>query len=275
MVQYDSKVELIVLMTLKDLGEASIAELSARLKEQRDIDLSVKVLTRYVRRWKKRKVIAANMIGKTWVYSLRDIPWWPEAQMIHIVKPDISDVEAKDWLDNYYEELKNRGYISKREPDIKDYVSFEVTFETIDPIAGGWQTVEENLLGFPVRPNGEYYIPRNWLKGYHRWNVRLLNVNESFARDRMAYSTGEFIEQPKLTRQTRIGKNGPCTYETIPAGTQFTFTIRIPTQGSNIKGKEQLIQLYHLCEIAPLKAFGAYASAFGGRVKLANLQPIK
>lgn len=266
------KTELMVLMAIKDKGELTQEELLAYLKEKWTVEATPAELYRYLRRWRKLKVIVANLLNdEHWVYSLRDIPWYPEAQMIHVVKPDVSKSSAKEFLENYEQELKKRSYIGKRQPDIRDYVMVEITFETVDMVAGGWQGTVENNLVFPRR-NGIVYIPRNWLKGYHRWNARLMNVNEVFARDRWAYSDGTFTEQPKLIKQTRIGKAGPVTYEVIPAGTQFKFVLQFPTHGCPMVSIDDFKKLYQKCEVAPLRGLGAYDSAFGGRVKLVEMK---
>jgi len=269
-----AKERLMVLMAIKDEGELTQSEIKNKLKEKWNVEVDDDKLLRYLRQWKKLKIISSNLVNNNWMYSGRDIPWYPEAQMMHVVTPDISEVEAKEFLSNYEAEVKERGYIAKRQPDIRDYIMAEVTFETIDYIAGGWQSDEENNLLFPQR-NGEIYIPRNWLKGYHRWNARLVNVNENFARDRWAYSNGVFIEQPQIEKQTRIAKHGPVTYETIPPKSQFTFTLQFPTHGCPLKSLDDFKRFYDRCAKAPLRGFGAYDSAFGGRVKLVEIKEIK
>lgn len=268
-----SKEELMVLMAVKEKKEATLGELQTYIADKWNTKITEDNLTRYLRRWKKGKVIVAGLVNKEWMYSLRDIPWYPEAQMIHVCEPDVTETEAKEFLANYKDELGERSYISERVPDIRDYESYRVTFETIDHIAGGLQSGDEHTLIFPRR-NGTPYIPRNWIKGYHRWNVRLININESFGRERMAYSIGEFVEEPKIAKISAIGKNGPVTYETVPPGSRFTFVVRFPTHGSSIKGKEDFEKLYKMCEDAPLRGFGAYDSAFGGRVKLVEMKEV-
>lgn len=264
------KEEFMVLMTIKDKGEVSLSEMQNYIKEHWNVNIDSESINRYARRWKKRKVAAANLISGEWVYSLRDIPWYPEAQMIHVVKPDTADSEAKAFLDNYNDELKERGSVSKRLPNIRDYKSVTVTFETLDYIAGGLPSdKEEGVLTFP-RHNGNIYIPRNWIKGFHRWNARLINVNENFAKDRMAFSSGEFATQPKTEKKSQISKNGPVTYETVPPGAKFTFTVRFPTHGCDVQLETELKRMYKECELAPLRGLGAYDSAFGGRIKLVD-----
>lgn len=267
------KERLMVLMTIKDAGELTQQEIQDKIKEKWNVEIDSNQILRYLRQWKKLKIIVANLVNHEWVYSARDIPWYPEAQMLHVVKPDVSEVEAKEFLDNYEEEVKERSYIAKRQPDIRDYVIAEVIFETVDYIAGGWQGTDENSLVFP-RHNGDIYIPRNWLKGYHRWNARLANVNENFARDRWAYSVGEFLEQPQIKKQTRIAKHGPVTYETIPPKTQFKFSIQFPTHGCPLKSIDDFKNFYMRLSVAPLRGFGAYDSAFGGRVKLVEMKQL-
>jgi len=271
--QLKPKEEFMVLMAIKDKGEATLPEIQTYISEHWQVQIDIDTINRYCRRWKKRKVFSANLFADDWMYSLRDIPWYPEAQMIHVVKPDVSDLEAKVFLQNYQDEIKTRGSVSKRMPDIRGYKTLQIVFETLDYVAGGLPSEEEGILVFP-RHNGSDtpYIPRNWIKAYHRWNSRLIDVNENFARDRFAFSAGIFEETPKLSKQTKIGKAGPITYEVIPPHTRFAFTLRYPTHGCDVNLDEMIPELYKMCEDAPLRGFGAYDSAFGGRVKVVSLK---
>lgn len=276
--KYNPKNELMVLMAIKELKEATTEEICNYVNGKWQVEIDGKDLVRYVRRWKKGKIVAANLVGNDWVYSLRDIPWYPEAQMIHVVKPDVSESEAIVFLENYDQELKARGYALEREPDIRDYETYDITLEVVDRIAGGQiEGAEENdaenrLLIFP-REERRLVIPRSWIKGWFRDNARLINMTPSI-KYTLGVSKGEFLEQPTVEKKTVIGKKGPQTHETIGKGAKFTFTLNYPTHGTKIKTADDLEKFFHKVEKAPIRGFGAYDTQFGGGVKLVEMKPL-
>lgn len=261
-----------VLLAVKEKNEATLQEVGEYIAQKWKTDIESAKLNRYLRRWKKGKYIVANISGAEWLYSLRDIPWWPEAQMINILKPDTSDVEAKEFLDNYKDEVKKRGYIEPREPDIRDYECFEFTMELIDQMAGGLPSgdLETKLLKFPRR-NGVPYMPRSWLSGWIRDNARLVNITQSIKYN-LGVSPGIFVGDVKMLKETRIGKVGPQLYEVAPIGTRFKFTIEWPMHGTKIRSAEELEAYIRKLEIAPIKGLGTYEKAFGGRAKLLEMK---
>jgi len=264
-----------VLIAIKEMKEASYMEVFDYIKEKHDLEIPQKKLVRYLRRWKKGKAITSSLLGTQVLYSIRDIPWWPEAQMVNIIKPDVSELDAKEFLDAYKDELKERGYISERQPDIRDYDTYELTMEAVDYIAGGLtddaeEKMGERLLEFP-KIDGRPIIPRGWFKGWFRGNARLMNVNESQMINYIGFSVGEFLDTVKLEQKTAIGMKGPQTHEVVSPGSRFKFFMEWPTHGLKMKSEEDLRVFFKKLEISPIRGLGAYERAFGGRVKLLEM----
>lgn len=270
----DPKEELMVLICIKELKEATLEEIQTYLQEKHNLELSKSRLTRYISRWQKGKQIAGNMVGNVWAFSIRDIPWWPEAQFINILRPEISSEEAKLFLQNYKKELKDREPIIGPEPDIRDYLSFRVVMESIDDIAGGLiDPTDGKMLLFPRRGK-DLVIPMSWLKGYFRDNIRLLNGLKSHILNYFAFSVGVFETQPTVECKTVIGMKGPQTHEVIPPGSKFTFDVGFPTHGSVFKSKDDLEKFLKITSRIPIKGFGAYSKAFGGRAKAIEITEV-
>lgn len=268
------KEEFMVLTAIREKGEATLVEIAWCIKEKWNTEIDTKKLVRYARRWKKRKVIAVNMINNDWVYSARDIPWWPEAQMIHVVKPDTSDAEATEFLANYEGEIKKRGYVTDRKPDIRNYKAFKIVMEAIDTIAGGELTNDEDkVLIFPRSPEGKLMIPRSWLIGLIRDNARLINMTTSIKYN-LAVSPGHFTEKPKTKQITVIGKKGPQTHEVVMPGAQFEFMLSYPMHGTPIKSEDDLRNFLKKIETMPIRGLGTYDKRFGGRVKVVEMTKI-
>lgn len=268
------KEELMVLMAVKELKEASLVEVGEFVTEKWKLEISRDNLTRYLRRWKKGKVLAANMIGDQWFYSIRDIPWYPEAQMIHVVKSEMSETETREWLENYREELKERGFVEERIPIIRDFEDFQVTLEVADAIAGGLLSDDnEKLLKFP-RSEGQPVIPRGWIIGWLRDNARLVNALGIHMRQYVGCSTGKFLEEPKIKTRSVIGKVGPQTHEYVPAGSQFTLALSYPMHGTMIRSEEELRTFFEKIERTPIRGLGAYSKAFGGNIKVVEMKKL-
>lgn len=275
--KYNPKEELLVLLAIQDLGEASITEIQDYIqhhwKELTDTEppeISKEKLLRYVRRWNKRKAISSNVVNGQLVYSLADIPWYPKNQIIRCLKAS-SAVEAQQFMDVYEEKLKEKKSIRQPQSVYRDYKQFELTFETLDCIAGGIPNGERKLQ-FPKHSDGSPYIPINWFKGWMRQNSGLANVPQAVFIYKTGFSTGEFTETPKLYKKLVKVKTGLTEYEYIKNGETFTVKMNYPMHGTAIKKTEQLEQMFKMLEVAPIRGLGAYPAHFGGRVKLVEMK---
>ena len=275
--QYDSKEELIVLLAIEELGEASVPEISENIENhwQQLTDSEPKLITtdklfRYVRRWNKRKAVSGNIVNGATVYSLADIPWYPKNQIIRCLKaPD--DSQAKAFMDVYENKLSKRKSIRLPQGQYRDYESFKLTFETIDKIGGGIPAGDRKLA-FPRTEDGDLYIPISWFKGWMRQNSGLGNMPSSVFMYYTGFSTGKFQKQPETKRELVKVKEGMTEYEYINHGEEFTMTLNFPLHGTAVKNKDQLEAWFKKLEVAPVRGLGAYPHHFGGRVKLINIE---
>lgn len=277
--KYDPKEELLVLMAIEQLGEASIEEVTEyianhwqELTNTKPKTITSETLLRYARRWNKRKAISSNIVNGHLVYSLADIPWFPKNQIIRCLKaPNVT--EAQVLIDAYETKMKEKRSIREPASVYRDYKRFELIFETIDQVAGGIPDGERKL-SFPKK-NGTPFIPINWFRGWLRDNSGLMNLPQSTFIYKVGYSTGEFLNPPKLhTKQVKV-KMGLSEYEYIEAGEKFKTIIAFPMHGTTMKTAEQLRQFFSLLEESPIKGLGAYPGAFGGRVKLVEMKELK
>lgn len=274
---YNPKEELLVLMAIQELGEASVAEVGEyienhwkQLTNEEPTEISKAQLLRYVRRWNKRKAVSSNIVNGELCYSLTDISWFPKNQVIRCLKtPDT--VEAKEFIDAYEAKMKERTSLRTPKSVYRDYKQFQITFETVDQIAGGLPNGERKLR-FPKHDDDKPYIPINWFKGWFRENSGLGNLPQSVFIYKTGFSTGEFKDTPKTYHIQVKVKTGLTEYEYIKAGEQFSFKMAYPMHGTVIKTTEQLKQFLGVLEVAPIRGLGSYPARFGGRVKLVDIQ---
>ena len=111
-------------------------------------------------------------------------------------------------------------------------------------------------------------------KGWMRENSGLADLPQSVFIYKTGFSTGEFHNTPKIQTRLIKVKTGLTEYEYIGAGEKFTVTMNYPMHGTAIKTQEQLQQLFHTLEVAPIRGLGAYPAAFGGRVKLTEIKQL-
>ena len=262
-------------MAIQELGEASLNEINEyiqlhwkNLVETEPPEISEDKLLCYVRRWNKRKAVFGNMVNNVFVYSLAGIPWFSKNQIIRCLQ---TPIEAQQLIDNYETKLKERK--SVQQPVYRDYKQFELTFKTIDCMAGGIPNGERKLR-FPKHPDGTPYVPINWFKGWMQQNSSLANLPQTVFIYKTVFTTGEFVEPPKTYTKLVKVKTGLTEYEYIQAGETFKVLMTYPMQGTTIKRPTQLEQLFKMLEAAPIRGLGSYSEHFGGRVKLVEIKQI-
>ncbi len=278
--KYIPEEEILVLQSIKDLGQSTNAEILDYLKDhygqelehvkgkyglERDIDS--KLLDRIIKRWEKRKVITASIVQKVRTYFLMDIPWLGRLQMMHVT--GVTGDDAKEFLKSLEKSAKEakpgKGSL------YADYVSGQFIFEFVDDVAGGDRGKEENHLYFPRDTDGNPYIKINWMYAYIRDNIRL--VNESSLPRYLALGPGVFLEKPEIVCKEARVKVGHTQYEVIEPGATFEMPQRWPLKGfDNVKSMEDIKNFYDICAVAPIRGLGAYSRNFGGRIKLLEVK---
>ena len=278
--RYIPEEEILVLRSIKDLGQATRGEILEYLKDhysqeleyirnkynlKRDIDS--KLLDRIIKRWEKRKVITTSIVQKMRTYFLMDIPWLGRLQMMHVT--GVTGEDAKEFLKSLEKSAKEAK--SSKGPLYADYVSGKFIFELLDDVAGGDRGKEEGHLYFPRDRDGAPCIKVNWMYAYLRDNIRL--VNESSLPKYLGLSPGTFLEKPETVFKEARVKVGHTQYEVVEPGAQFETYQRWPLKGfENIKSMEDIKTFYDLCAVAPIRGLGAYSRNFGGRIKLLEVK---
>ncbi|MDH5449243.1 MAG: hypothetical protein OEX01_09630 [Candidatus Bathyarchaeota archaeon] len=274
--KYAPEIEVKVFQAVKELGEATQEEITAFLKKHLEIELDSSHLRRYLRRWKAKKVFAFNYIKDQEVIKLADIPPWYASGIMALVTGSTNETMQLE-MEKLNDRLKTQGRIVQPRSVWGDFKTFEVIFETIDPILGGrldMETTDGNgSLQFP-RNSGMPFVPMNWLKGWLRSNAGLVDLPQAVCYH-TAWSNGEFLEIPTFEHKTLTSRRGGViSYEAIPKKTQFKAILRFPFRGCKITSEKQLKEWLKLLEVAPLRGLGANPFAFGGRVKLVEIKEI-
>lgn len=269
--KYDPETERDVFLAVRELGEASLEEVYQYLADHENVEIQKPTLLRYLRRWKAKKIFALNYINNTPVFKLADIPPWYVSGIMALVKGS-TNVDMRTAMEALDERLKKQGRIIKPRGVYSDYKTFEIVFEAIDPILGGRVSGQERVLVFPRR-TGEPMIPMNWFYGWIRDNAALMDLPRSITHH-IAWSNGEFLETPKLTKKTLKVKTGLATYEAVPIGSQFKALMRVPFRGTDLKTIKQLQDWFNALSVAPLRGLGANPRALGGRVKVVEMKQV-
>lgn len=258
-----------ILKAIEVLGEATEPEIITEIKEQFAIEINDYDFMRNIRRWLAKKCITVTKLKGENAYKLRDVPPSFKSLQLYQMKGLTADGAEKILtdLELHYNAIK----ATIREPLYGGYAYWQCKFISLDTIAGGDGGVEDRMLQFPRR-NGKPYIKRNWIRGLFRDNARLANINGSFMGEFVGISDSEPLDA-KITIVNNVKvKEGLCSYETIPEGTEFSVRVRFPLRGSKIDSMEKFKDFCKFFEDAPLSGLGAYSNNFGGRIKLLSIE---
>lgn len=268
--KYEPEKELRVLWIIQEkLGLASIEEVDATYEETFHEKLANTNLI--LRRWKAKKALTIED-GR---YKMADVPPWfkslNRAQLLHTSK-----TESKEYLKEL-EELFTGGQAPiKHPPQYRNFIKLELTFENLDPILGGTPTENMGKTSFP-HEDDRLVVPINWLYGLTRDNQSLIDV--SGLHRHIAWGKGYWQGSiDMITCKAPVVSNGKgvgiAEYESIPAHNQFKVKMMLPLKGSAIDSVEKLTQWLSLLEETPIRGLGANPKAYGGRIKLVNMQEL-
>jgi hypothetical protein len=270
--KYEPEIEVKVFLAIRELGEATKEEVLDYLKDHEKLTLNPKDLSRYVGRWKSKKIIAVSFKDGETVYKLADVPAWYTSGIMAICK-GTTNTDMREALDGLNERIVNEGRIIQPRSPYSDFHSFKLKFETIDKILGGWKGEEEGNLVFP-RSDGKLFVPSNWFKGWIRDNAGLVNLVSSVCYH-LGIGNGKFLKTPKMGFIQLKVKVGLATYEYIESGSPFEIILRYPMKGTTIKSEDELKSFFKMLEEAPIRGFGANPFALGGRIRLVEMTPIQ
>ncbi len=266
----EPKTEALVFLAVKELGEGTREEIMTHLKAE-NIELDDQTLLRYLHKFKARRIFTIRTRSGIEVWAVADIPPWYVSGMMDIVNMS-ANKDLKLEIDALNERVKREGVrmVQPMSP-WNSFKSVELTFETIDPLLGGWLTQNDRELAFPRR-NGELIIPPNWIHGWIRDNQALMEC--AALQYHVAIGTGIFIGKPETTSYKLKVKTGVTAFEAVPAGAKFKVTMRIPLKGSKIKDLKDVQAFFGLLAEAPIRGLGANSRAFGGKVQLLEMKEL-
>jgi len=268
--EYNPKEEIAVFSAIRELKEASTDEVLNYLNKQMKMEIKKDKLIRYLRKHKAGKVIAGNYHNGELLWKMADIPAWYSSGIMAICNSTSTEIEMKLALESLNEKIKKEPRIIEPRGVWGDYHTFDMTFETITPILGGWSNGEERKLVFP-KIDGKLVILPNWMYGLMRNNAALIDLPQSITYH-LAISKGTFLEQPKTEWKQLKVKEGMCDYEMIPKGCKFKLMMRFPFRGSKLKTKQQIVDWFKMIEEAGLDGLGANSKVFGGIIKLVKIE---
>lgn len=269
--KYDPETEAKVLATLMELSEGTTDEVHSFMVEQEKVDIEKPVLLRYLNRWKTKKVIAVTYRNGEVVWKgNREIPPWYASGVMSIVKGTINE-DMRTALDALDTRLKGQGRITQPTGVWGKYRTMELTFETVDPLLGGWVSDQEGETMIP-KNNGGYFIPANWFKGWLGSNAALEDLPQSIRfHVQVMNATLPKFKPLHYRLKVKIGLN---KYEAIPPKTQFKVRWSFPLRGCKFKTVEEWCNfIKHIGEY-PLRGLGANPYAIGGRVKLVKTKQL-
>lgn len=268
--KYDPEIEVKVFLALKELGEASTKELVEYLKTQLKFDIEEKIVLRYLRRWKAKKVVSIVYHDKEVLWKLADIPPWYVSGIMALCNGTV-DADMRTALDAMNEKLSKQGRIIEPRGVWGKYQKAQLIFETVDPILGGWVSKKDGETIIPM-VNGKRRIPANWFKGWLGSNAALFDLPQSI-RFHIQVSNAELPDFTPKRYQLKV-KMGLNEYEAIPSGTEITVVWSFPLKGCKLKSLDEWRQfIEEICE-TPLRGLGANPFALGGRLKLLSLKII-
>jgi len=199
---------------------------------------------------KKRGLLSVNSDVEDGVleerFSIKDVRWSNPPEMAHLKTnlPKLLETEEAKQIQDMMEGIHLDGNKKGgRLPDIRDYVTYKVTFKNIVPILGG---EPGDKLTFR-RNNGSIWLTTNmWVRAALRNKLRMKNVTTS----KVQYIEADdvfinkdsiklyFIPRPQPPSRPGQGGTGIKDYEAIPEGFTFALNISFPTTGFGIKEEE-------------------------------------
>jgi len=225
-------------------GRPTVDEICETIKDKLKFKATKRQIKDAVESTKKRGLLSVNydhddkdkMIER---YSIKDVRWANPPEVAHIksVLPKLLETpEAKQiqgMLDGSAEEGQKKG----RLPDIRDYVTYKVSYEVLVPILGGEPSPDGKLKLRTL--NGDYWLPMNlWFKAAIRLKLRKRNV--AILKANYVECTDVFLEKNKTTLvevARPVAPNlfkagtGISKHEGLDIGTRFEMDVSFPTKG--------------------------------------------
>lgn len=271
MTQTPEQIDVAVFGTVREKGEATEPEILEYLKKHNtEIQITAKELTRSLRRWKAKKLIAGTFFDGKVLWKMSDIPAWYMSGIMAIVK-GTTNTDMRSALEALNEKLKEEGRIIEPRSVWGGYRMVEVEFENVDPLLGGWDSDIAEHLEIP-KVDDKRFIPANWFKGWLRSNAGLIDLPQSICYHVQVENAelGDFDEQNYRLKVVRSMAN----FEAIPKQTRFKGLWSFPLRGCKLKTLDQWKAFLLRIGQHPLRGLGANPYALGGRVRLVSFREL-
>jgi len=273
------KKELIILLTIEELGLASVEEIMEHVAEKfSDSRLKVDVseTSLICERWKAKDLLTTDFSHDVKRYKIAQIPpAFKSLKMINLSKMPKKDADkVRAEIEEMFPD--DKVPMSKPRGEVRDYERYEITFEAVDPILGGTPDSGDTLKLRRDALTGKPCITPAQFKGWVRQNCRLVGWGTN-AKAWIGYSPGIPLGNVEmLTLEAPIVSQGRGRgiqkYEALPPGTKLKTTWQVPLSGQQIEGMSHVRELFDRAEVAPLRGLGANPYYYGGRIKLLEIK---
>jgi len=253
----ETETQIVSIYLCQMLGCPTVKQIAEVMSDKMDIKTNKIRITNSLNSAKKRGILSVNHIqnDKTGEvedgYSMKDVRFANPPEIAHIknVLPKLLEDEGTKEI---YEVMEGEHEAGKRKggrlPDIRDYVTLDVTFKNILPVLGGKpfssgngkavvDGTEVNAQNSHRRIGNKIWIPGNlWLRASIRDELRVYNIPEAKALY-MKIDDYFFTPEQKLVQEIcsspsqRKGGTGTglTSYEALQPGELFKFRIKFPT----------------------------------------------
>lgn len=275
--KYNPKEELYILVAVKELGLASIEEVSEVLEKMQH-PIQRETIGLVLERWKARDVVVVDLATGVKRYKMAKIPApFLSLKMEGVVKLRVGDTrKIMDEIEK--ENPQPSEAIQEPKGKIGNYKTVELRFQNIDPILGGTPVDGETQFKLHKDGSGQPVISPAQMRGWFRENKRLIGLNpnaHSYIAFAEAVPEGEVkltvVKAPVVVQGRGVGI---AQYESFERGTVFKTMMRIPLNGIGLKSIDDIKQLFDLCEVCPLRGLGANPRYVGGRIRLLEIKTI-
>jgi len=262
----------LVLATVKEEGEVSIDEIETFLKD-REIELERIKIIDYLRKSRAKGFLSTSYFNGKTVYKMAAIrPWFVSLNMATLL-------EDQSAFDNALEKIDKDFKATATGPgsnQYRNYKTYDFVIETVDPILGGVPTNEKSKMAMRRDVDKNPIIAAQQLRAWTRDNLYLSEVPNALFRW-ITYSDAYPIEEDvKLIKLKARGAPGAGYFwhEAWPAKTKLRFIERIPlTARANPDPVGSILKMYELAEKMPRRGLGANPFAYGGKIKLSEMNP--
>ncbi len=248
----ETETQIVSIYLCQMLGCPTVEQIQKVMSDKMDIKINKIKIKNSLNAAKKRGILSVNhqQNDKTGDvedgYSMKDVRFANPPEIAHIknVLPKLLEDDGTKEIYDIMEGQHEAGQKKGRLPDIRDYVTFDVTFKNILPVLGGkpfanGQAVEKGVTASNChrRIGDKIWIPGNlWLKASIRDELRQYNIGES----KVVYiKINDYFFTPKQKLVQEICSSPPqrkggtgtglTSYEALQPGELFQFRIKFPT----------------------------------------------